>query len=890
MSKEAATLQQEATFQTLDYRLQHFIYQYAQGHRQLSDLVVNQASAIREEVQFESAKTRVHVSVQLQEQEVARATLDQCEKFLKSLTYDTMNARRNRIIESHEKTLNWIFDSTIAGPWDSFLQWLESNQRIYWINGKPGSGKSTLMKFLIDDQRTKDALSKWATNCSIISFFLWNAGTPMQRSVQGILCSLLHQLLMKDSSLSKRLIATQPELLSKTNYDDWSDTELERVLIQGISISTQPLCIFLDGLDEIDRQEGPFYLTDLIERLRSKSTAKLCISSRPEIPLQEAFSKYPKLRVQDLTKADISSFVADSLQKDFHFWDETPDDKENQQRILDEVIRSADGVFLWVHLVLKSLRRGSMHIDSYDQILSRIRELPETLEGLYKRAWERLGDDESRYRAEAARYFRIVQDSRAGHTYRFDPPFSLFDLSIACDDKIQSAILDDNNIPPVAILLRKAENCRRRVEGCCGGLLEIWGSDQKVGPWKLDTTSVENFYNQFLMPLSAYVTAGTSTGNEAIPSGKELGLLWNTLFDARVEFIHRTAADFLVEAEAGKNIISSDHASASEIRAKLVQSQLVRTLIFHFPDYDGGQNTSDDIFCIIDNTLPDDMQRRLQILVGDIYERILTRAPVMEHIITQLRLQIRHRQFDAALYRSLCDFTNSTLAKNLSNVRSFLYASGDVGNISIYHGSRSRTTLNMVPYIREACILTLAKYEAGPNADVSQDVNWPVRVPRIQVPRHTGVSSDDLRDLIFAHLLFTNWILVDARRQLQYNIAEMAIYFLRDVVNNGLVEVIWRWFDRRRGPYNEITDFKEKLMYRAKTPETQKLLESVLQSGVKVADLADQLEGRTKRSSSDLGNLSFPFVEANQKEIYKALFPDMTEFDNTEVDVPNLGI
>jgi NACHT domain len=185
------------------------------------------------------------------------------------------------------------------------------------------------MKFLVEDQRTKDALNKWAKNCSINSFFLWNAGTPMQRSLQGLLCLLLYQLLMNDSSVGKHLLATQPELLSKTNYEDWSDTELEGVFIQGISISAQPLCIFLDGLDEIDREEGPFHLTDLIERLRSKSTAKLCISSRPEIPLQDAFSKYPKLRVQDLTKADIGSFVADSLQKDFHFWNDTPDGKEN---------------------------------------------------------------------------------------------------------------------------------------------------------------------------------------------------------------------------------------------------------------------------------------------------------------------------------------------------------------------------------------------------------------------------------------------------------------------------------------------------------------------------------------------------------------------------------
>jgi hypothetical protein len=837
MSKEASALQNEATFQKLDYRLQHFIYQYSQGHRQLSDLVVYQASAIKREVELESAKTRVHVSIQLKEQEVTKADLRQYKKFLNSLTYDTMNARKNRITEANEKTLNWIFDTSVAGPWDSFSQWLESDERIYWINGKPGSGKSTLMRFLVDNQRTKDALIKWGTNPFIISFFLWNAGTPIQRSVHGLLCSLLHQFLMKNRSLINSLILTQPELLSKKNYYDWSDTELEQVLIQGIALLTQPLCIFLDGLDEIDRQEGPFYLTDLIERLRSKSTAKLCISSRPEIPLQEAFSKYPKLRLQDLTKADISSVVADSLQKDFHFWDESPDYKVNRQLILDEIVRSADGVFLWVHLVLKSLRHGCMHIDSYDQILSRIKELPETLEGLYKRSWERLGEHESRYRAEAARYFRTVLDSRKGDHIPFHPPFSLFDLSIACDDKIQSAILDKDNIPSVNTLLRKVEKCRRRVEGCCGGLLEFWELNEEI--------LVENFYNKFLVPLSAYVTMGTSSGVEVIPSGSDLGLLWNTLFYAKVEFIHRTAVDFLIETEVGKNIMSSDHTPEPEIRAKIVQSQLIRTLIFHFPHFDSGRNTSDDILHSIGNTLPDDMQRKLQLLTGDIYERLLTRMPVMEHIITQLRLQIQHRQFDASLYRTLCEFTNSTLAKSLRG-RLFLYGSSDTGKNRFLNGAPSETTLQMVPYIREACIVTLATYKSRPTADGSQDVNWPVRVPRIQVPRHTSVSSDDLRDLVFAHLLFSSWIFVDARLEVRSQIAKLAILFLREVVSDGLVEVTQQWFNRRQGPYNEIPDFKKKLMYRAETAEMQKLLENVIQSDMKVTDQAVRLEGRSK--------------------------------------------
>ena len=313
----------------------------------------------------------------------------------------------------------------------------------------------------------------------------------------------------------------------------------------------------------------------------------------------------------------------------------------------------------------------------------------------------------------------------------------------------------------------------------------------------------------------------TTTGDEAIPSGNDLGLLWDTLFGARVEFIHRSAIVFLVEAEVGKTIIRSDDAPASEIRSRLIQSLLVRRLIFQFPWYGGIQSPTRAFFLSINNILPDDMQQRLQILIGDIHERMLTRAPVMEHIITQLGLQIRDGKFNASHYKCLCDFASSILANNLTYDPSHPYASYCVSKCPVAERSPSGRTLAVVPHIHEACLLTVAKYESGSAADVLQDVNWPVKVPRIQVPRHTGVSSDKLQNLIFTHLVLTSWILIDARNQVQCSIVEMAMDFIKDVVAYGLVEVAGRWFDRRRGSYDKILNFKEELMDQMKTPEMQ---------------------------------------------------------------------
>ena len=74
---------------------------------------------------------------------------------LAGIQYDSMIARQNRIAIAHEFTFRWIFQddpteisTSNTREWSGFRKWLESDEQIYWITGKAGSGKSTLMKFL----------------------------------------------------------------------------------------------------------------------------------------------------------------------------------------------------------------------------------------------------------------------------------------------------------------------------------------------------------------------------------------------------------------------------------------------------------------------------------------------------------------------------------------------------------------------------------------------------------------------------------------------------------------------------------------------------------------------------------------------------------------------
>lgn len=377
---------QERGFKNLDNQTQKVIRKNAEGNRKLSDLIIDQATSIKNEVIAQNSIIRAQILDQEHARQLAELEKATRTQLLGSLDHPMMRERKSRVHETYKKTFEWIFEDQISHEWDSFSAWLKSSERVYWISGKPGSGKSTLMNFLIDNNRTLDALKEWNPSVAIISFFFWSSGSKMQKTLQGLLCTLLYQALDMNQDLIGPLTTEDSTLLKKKTYKDWSDRELEKVLVKIISTSKQRLCLFLDGLDEIDRKEGSFNLVQLTRRLEAQTTAKFCVASRPEGEFWNAFSKRRTLRLEDLTRKDISDYVADFFQQNLQFWEDSESQTEaSRQTILDEVLNRAAGVFLWVDLVLQSLRSGGTGIDSYDQLRKRIDQTPE-LEDLYKAA------------------------------------------------------------------------------------------------------------------------------------------------------------------------------------------------------------------------------------------------------------------------------------------------------------------------------------------------------------------------------------------------------------------------------------------------------------------------------------------------------------------------
>ena len=241
-----------------------------------------------------------------------QATLD----VIKSLDFDDTKKRAFNISENYVSTFEWVFDA-IRPPHDSnFRSWLQSDSDMFWVSGQPGSGKSTLMKYIVNDPRTQRYLQHWAgqEKLFIASHFFWNAGDTLQGSLQGFLQSLLYDILSHCPAIVSTVCSSR-FFQSKMRTAKWTERELLDAF-ERLRTGSLPgcLCCFVDGLDEFDGDQ--MEIIRIVRELASPSRVKFCFSNRPWTMFLNAFAATQRLILEENTKSDIEAFVNENSAQD----------------------------------------------------------------------------------------------------------------------------------------------------------------------------------------------------------------------------------------------------------------------------------------------------------------------------------------------------------------------------------------------------------------------------------------------------------------------------------------------------------------------------------------------------------------------------------------------
>ncbi|OAL37221.1 hypothetical protein AYO20_03397 [Fonsecaea nubica] len=409
---------------------------------------------------------------------------------LKSLVFERMAARYSAIAEAHKDTFKWIFEPS---RWPSsdprsgirFHEWLTHGEGIYWVSGKPGSGKSTLMKYLYDCSETLQRLEAWADGSRLVTagFFFWISGSDMQKSQLGLLRQVLFDILKTFPDWIP-IICLERWARSRHGFQaEWTMLELNEAFrrLSHLTIRDEnpsKLCIFVDGLDEYDGD--PLDIMKTIQNIARIDNVKVCISSRPWNCFEDVFGQDPrnKLYLQDLTKTDIALYAREKLDEVANFSTMTTE-VARMERLVSEIVSRAQGVFLWVYLVTRSLRDGLINGDSLSLLYERVLEMPSDLDKFFEKMIKSV---DKVYRRRMAHTFRVVLA-----TYR---PLRL--LLYSCIDEgddilRQGSVRDDFMSVQVDEKIQVVEETmRRQLNGRYRGLLESTESSDKPGVKRVD--------------------------------------------------------------------------------------------------------------------------------------------------------------------------------------------------------------------------------------------------------------------------------------------------------------------------------------------------------------------------------------------------------------------
>ncbi|KAF6832931.1 small s protein [Colletotrichum plurivorum] len=339
-------------------------------------------------------------------------------KILDSLWFRKLHERKNDIKAAHESTLQWALKPPSEDvPWDDLAWWLRAGTGVYWICGKAGSGKSTLMNHVCDSVITTRLLSEWARGreCLTANFFFRNPGANEQNTLQGLSRSLLFQILSQQWDLIPNVL---PDMWREQEASDYDVSLSQKPLTipslvemgqafdqicKKFEDSSEFLCLFVDGLDELSGascQEGVSFL----RRFMNHRNVKLLVSSRPIPECVDAFDSKPKLALQDLNHSDIAHYVDDVIGDHSYMMSLRRRFPQQAKKLTSELVDKSSGVFLWVVLACRSINDGFVDCDSIAELHQRIDDLPRELEDMFKLMLKNIG---TRHRRQGAKLLRI---------------------------------------------------------------------------------------------------------------------------------------------------------------------------------------------------------------------------------------------------------------------------------------------------------------------------------------------------------------------------------------------------------------------------------------------------------------------------------------------------
>jgi hypothetical protein len=297
------------------------------------------------------------------------------QALIELLRFDQIDARLLTLKSAQVRTCQWFLQKPEYIDWMS-PEKLPEHHGFLWVKGKPGAGKSILMKFLFSKAK-KSAGSD--PNQIVISFFFNARGDRLERSTVGLYRSLLIQILQTAPDLQGVLDGLDYSARRVIQRDGWQVETLKDLLINvAEALGRRTLTVFIDALDECHEDQVAdmiAFFEDVGKRAaETKTHLHICFSSRhyPTIFIQRGFELI--LEHENEHAVDITRYIESNLKLV----------NSNQAEALrTEILEKSANIFLWVALVIPILNKEYCK-GNVRTLRDRLKAIPPGLDELFE--------------------------------------------------------------------------------------------------------------------------------------------------------------------------------------------------------------------------------------------------------------------------------------------------------------------------------------------------------------------------------------------------------------------------------------------------------------------------------------------------------------------------
>ncbi|RYP04099.1 hypothetical protein DL765_010311 [Monosporascus sp. GIB2] len=301
----------------------------------------------------------------------------------------------------YEAASSWI----LAHP--SYHQWRHDETKLLWIKGAAGKGKTMLLVAIIRELRPCTKLNKPGADSFLSFFFCQNTDDRLSNAV-AILKGLIYLLLVQDGSLVSYL-KDHCDRMGKEIFDTSNVNAfdvLSNVFTQMIQRPrSETVYLAVDALDECE--DGLLDLLDLIrESSLQENRLKWIVTSRNRVDIDNRLAlgnPQAKLSLEVNSEA-VSRAIKVYIDHKVSQVPSLISDPGRQATVRQKLLDKADGTFLWVDLVLRTIG-GDDSVDGVgalgNDIVRLIDEIPSGLPPLYDRMMRNIGMSTSAYQTQS---------------------------------------------------------------------------------------------------------------------------------------------------------------------------------------------------------------------------------------------------------------------------------------------------------------------------------------------------------------------------------------------------------------------------------------------------------------------------------------------------------